>query len=143
MNKLKGLIYVLTFIWLVILFYVGAFSISQIGRDRDFKMDRMEPAIQFIDNYKNQKHKLPTRQEFKNFYEDAEFVDYQPSKYGDYEIRIWRGEWNETYSSRTKTFSNPPNERAWLIEGLTFIIIGCLPLLLFHLFIRKYFKSTE
>lgn len=143
MNKLKGCVYFLTLLWLIFFFLAGYYTIQQIYKDRDFKTERMEPVIQFIDNFKKQKHRLPTRQEFINSYYQGDQVDYRPSKYGDYNISIWRGEWYESYASRTKTYDHPPSERIWLMEGLALIFVGCIPLVLFHLFIRKYFKSKE
>lgn len=148
--------YLIALVWMAIFVFVGFMSLvftpNQIRKDKEFIEERLQPAINFIEAFRQKHGRLPTKDEVSpvlrdpTFYvrgcaefaqepvEDCDAIDWS----NNYALEVWRGEWFERYYSWNKEYDT--NQFSWssgIVGMLICSAIGIIPLVLLWLFTRR------
>ena len=141
MTVLKQCFHTFLYLWLIICLAVAFMMFEQIWDNRTFVKEKLIPPKEFIEQFKLEEGRIPTLKEFETMYVNSDDIDYSFNRYGEYKIEIWRGEWNESYTSKTNTFNPEPWEGGFVLYGIITLLIGIIPILLYRYFGKKYLKS--
>lgn len=113
-------------------------SFAQIAKDKRFFNEDLKARKEFVESFRADHGILPSIEEFNvQFLDKGNSYRIVNEQTQDYVIEVWRGEWFESYSSESNSYQNQGSAIIHLVQGLILLLIGVLPLALFHYFSRR------
>jgi hypothetical protein len=127
---------------------------NQISKNREFKDAELVPLVNKVDSFLTTHGRLPTEGEFNKMYRTLTHLPtveyYQADSFEgipelkqaergtkNYVVVVWRGEWNEYYTSWNQHYSVDDFQSSNGIYNLLLsLVIGGLPLLLIIRFVK-------